>query len=621
METIFFVQDLKLSKKELRIGVGEEVTLQAVVEPEEACQRKIQWKSDDTNVINVTENGVITAFSVGTATIFAKSDYGFDHCTVIVEKGTQKIWIPNYCDVILNDRFVQIPVRLARGNGELSFVSENKDLIAVSDNGRMNLKNIGEAKIKIIAKETELYVASESVLTVNIKKLGLESPVFQKVSNKPMGIMIKWSRAANAAGYYIYRREENDEIKKIAVVESGNALQYLDERVESGFKYTYFVRAYNDTQISGNRPNKKTLVFLTRPEWEEVSSGNGRIHLKWKLVNGAQGYYVYRNAGDNEWIGLANVEGEENTEFVDRFVKSGEAYSYIIRAYNGDTVSSYDAKSESLVYLDMPELNSVNNIDGAVRLIWDQVGGATGYYVYRKKNNENWKVIADVAEGNILACEDTDVESGEIYKYTVRAYRGNILSTYDPVGKSILCLSVPEINSISNGNGYINIRWSQTRGAGGYYVYRKNGNESWNLIATVTGEMTIGYNDVSVQSGEFYHYTVRAYRGRELSSYSDEGADITCLDMPKLGELAREQECIHVSWESVCGAAGYYVYRKEENTKWNRIAAINLEDVTYYTDRNFKNNMTYIYTVRAYRDSVLSAFDADGKCIIVDKDE
>ena len=92
-----------------------------------------------------------------------------------------------------------------------------------------------------------------------------------------------------------------------------------------------------------------------------------------------------------------------------------------------------------------------------------------------KKNNENWKVIADVAEGNILACEDTDVESGEIYKYTVRAYRGNILSTYDPVGKSILCLSVPEINSISNGNGYINIRWSQTRGAGGYYVYRKNG--------------------------------------------------------------------------------------------------------------------------------------------------
>lgn len=617
METIFFVQDLKLSEKELHIGVGDEVVLQVLVKPEAARERKLQWASDAPDIVTVTEEGIIRALSTGEVTIFVRCDYGFDSCTVIVGKGVQKIHTVRSFDGLLNGVSVQLPVQLEKGNGKLIFTSQNDELVTISEKGRMSFRDIGETRVKIIAEETDLFLPAEVEISVDIKKMGLESPSVKKIYNSAAGIKIKWSAADNATGYYIYRQKDKEDFEKIAVVDRDTELLYLDKQVESGFKYTYFVRAFNKTKISSMHSAEKSLIYLQMPEWEQISSENGRVYLRWKISKGAQGYYIYRKDGNNEWKGIANVEGEENIEFEDRVVKSGQSYSYVVRAYNENMVSSFEVKEKSLVYLDTPELNRVNNVAGAIRMNWNRIEGATGYFVYRKSDTEDWKAIKALTDGDVLSYEDTDVESGKLYHYTVRACMQEILSGYDSIGKSILCLLPPEINAISNGNGYINIKWSHIEGASGYYVYRKGDKEDWYLLAALKGEMAIGYNDSDVEFGKVYWYTVRAYRGKELGSYLNEGTGIICLEMPEISALEKRNDCIMIYWNHVCGATGYYLYRKEESGNWNRIATINQKNVFSYADKEIECNSTYIYTIRAHHGSMLSAFDTEGKSIML----
>ncbi|MCC8101802.1 MAG: transglutaminase-like superfamily [Clostridiales bacterium] len=56
------------------------------------------------------------------------------------------------------------------------------------------------------------------------------------------------------------------------------------------------------------------------------------------------------------------------------------------------------------------------------------------------------------------------------------------------------------------------LKWAQTDGAQGYYIYRKESGGSMKQIATVSGGSTLTYTDNSVQANKKYYYRVRAYR-------------------------------------------------------------------------------------------------------------
>ena len=65
------VTSITLSPTESTLEVGQTVQLSAAVSPSGAADKTLTWKSDDTSVAAVSESGLVTALSVGTAKITA----------------------------------------------------------------------------------------------------------------------------------------------------------------------------------------------------------------------------------------------------------------------------------------------------------------------------------------------------------------------------------------------------------------------------------------------------------------------------------------------------------------------------------------------------------------------
>ena len=90
---IIYVKSCAFEQDELTLEVGQEVTLTAVITPNEATDKTVTWKSEDENIATVDKNGKVTAKAVGKIKIRASangSKDGIDDavCTVIVVEPT-----------------------------------------------------------------------------------------------------------------------------------------------------------------------------------------------------------------------------------------------------------------------------------------------------------------------------------------------------------------------------------------------------------------------------------------------------------------------------------------------------------------------------------------------------
>lgn len=74
---------IKLNKSKKTLEIGETYTLKATVKPKDTTDASVVWTSSDENVATVDENGVVTAVSVGTATITATASNGLTAESVI----------------------------------------------------------------------------------------------------------------------------------------------------------------------------------------------------------------------------------------------------------------------------------------------------------------------------------------------------------------------------------------------------------------------------------------------------------------------------------------------------------------------------------------------------------
>ena len=80
------VTGVSLDKTNLNLNVGVEATLTPTITPDNATDKSVEWKSDDTGVATVNENGKVTAVGLGTTTITVTTTDGDfkDICTVTV---------------------------------------------------------------------------------------------------------------------------------------------------------------------------------------------------------------------------------------------------------------------------------------------------------------------------------------------------------------------------------------------------------------------------------------------------------------------------------------------------------------------------------------------------------
>ena len=80
------VSEVTLDKTSLTLTVGESETLTATVLPDDATDKTVAWKSDDTAVATVDSDGKVTAVAEGATKITATAGGKSDSCTVTVEE-------------------------------------------------------------------------------------------------------------------------------------------------------------------------------------------------------------------------------------------------------------------------------------------------------------------------------------------------------------------------------------------------------------------------------------------------------------------------------------------------------------------------------------------------------
>ncbi len=421
-------------------------------------------------------------------------------------------------------------------------------------------------------------------------------------------IKIYWEKVEGAKEYKIQRApvdskgERSGSYETIKTVKADKS-SYEDENVKAGKSYIYRLYAV-DGEATSLASSGYKATFLATQSVKSLSNAYGGVKITWSGSTGAKNYRVYRKVSGGEWEFVKKLSSSKRS-YVDKGAENGVKTYYAVKAQNGDSISTYKAKS--FTYFASPEV-TVSNKTSAITVTWDKISGAKSYYVYRKgPGDKSFKKVSTVTK-NIYT--DKDVKNGKYYSYTVKAYNGDIFSGYNTDGWKIKRLSAPKLKSIKNATSGVTISWSKTTGASKYIVMRKvKGSSKWEEIKTTK---STSFTDKTAKAGKIYTYTVKAGYSDYRSIYIADGLKIKRLSRPSLSSVKSAKKGITFKWKEVTGASGYYVYRKTGSGDWEEIAKVTGATSTSYLDKTAKKGKTYYYSVRAYSGSYKSAYNTSG---------
>lgn len=253
-------------------------------------------------------------------------------------------------------------------------------------------------------------------------------------------------------------------------------------------------------------------------------------------------------------------------------------------------------ESNDSAVIDQPKV-SLENQEQGVRITWNEVTCADGYYVYRKLEGEDYQRIANVTDSTVVEYLDREAAVDTTYLYTVRAYAGEQRSTYEGV-EITTAIWQPEVK-VAYANNEMTVTWKQITGCEGYTVYRREEGkeENYSQLETIKDAGTTSYTDQNVVPGGIYIYAVRAFIGKDRSSYA--GVTRAAIEEPVV-TVKNVAEGIEISWNEISEAEGYYVYRRKDGEKYEIIEQLTDPKLTSYVDSDFAAGENYSYTVRAY---------------------
>ena len=366
------------------------------------------------------------------------------------------------------------------------------------------------------------------------------------------------------------------------------------------------------TRCGAKDPNNKPAAPAVKPDY---LLSTGKPYLKWKAVDGAVKYYVYRSGSKNgtyKYIGTAT-----KLNYTDTTAKPGYYYYYKVKAVTASGVkSNYSMAVTALCHCARPALNGAQYLasTGKPYLSWGAVTGAGKYYVYRAgSQNGAYKYIGSTTKTNYT---DTTASAGYTYYYKVEAV-SKVRGAANSANSKALAVNshcarpvVKPDYLASTGKPYL--KWSAVTGASKYEVYRAGSqNGTYKYIGSTT---KTGYTDTTASAGYAYYYKVKAIsnvKSTANSSYSTV-VKATCHCAKPVVKIALTQKGDpKLTWNAVAGASKYEVYRStSKNGTYTKMFTTTNRS---YTNTNARAGTTYYYKVKAIsrvRSTANSSFSA-----------
>lgn len=420
----------------------------------------------------------------------------------------------------------------------------------------------------------------------------LQPPSIISAESIDQGIKLKWNPVEGADGYEIFVEDSTQGAKNV------NGTMYVDKDVTEGVFYKYRVRAY--VQNSGTKtysewsevrkvmyqklvptlkptakptlkptakptakptvkptatPTLAPAVQLSKPNITSIKMTEEGVMLTWDEVKGADGYWVYYFDVNN--FETTKIGSTSMLNYTDTNVEDGKTYYYVVYAWTADGELHISNRSNiaSITYtkLKNPVLKSLTCIEKGVKVEWEPVAGADGYYVYYYEKGSsdgpmmNEKITGGDAGSSVVSY--IPGSHGKTYRYFVKAYRiadGIELKSEQSKIEDIIiqipemaatptptpALSAPDLKSLTcfrskYGNG-IELTWDPVEGADGYYIFAYEDGEEM-LGQSITGGDTTSHSFINLKENSTYLFYMVAYKkvdydpsGRIVSARSEE---------------------------------------------------------------------------------------------------
>lgn len=208
----------------------------------------------------------------------------------------------------------------------------------------------------------------------------------------------------------------------------------------------------------------------------------------------------------------------DNNYKIPDFVIVGDINSCAQRYANNNGFKFEEYK----VNLSTPQITSLKNTTGGVKLQWNKVDGAYGYRLYYRPASGGWKRFKDTTATSFT---DSSVVPNKTETYTIRCIdkNGNTVSGFNSNGWSIKYVPVaPTISKLENTSGGIKLTWNKIAGVYGYRLYYRPASGGWKRFKDTTATT---YTDAAVKSGRTETYTIRCIdkNGNTVSGYNSKG--------------------------------------------------------------------------------------------------
>ena len=227
------ITDISLSN--ISLYENEKQTMNPIIVPANAANKVLKWYSSNTAVAEVSDNGVVSAKSVGSAEITARAtdESGVSaSCYVYVKKYVSSIEIPKEITVLrTNTRNIEANVLPTNASSKtLSWSSDDNNIATVTQTGVVTGVNVGTTNITATAMDGS-GVSATCKVTVN--------PVTINLSTNTVNLQ-KGSEYVEQTATVL---PENYEHKDVVWTTSGNGVTSVDK----------------DGHITANKPGVDTL--------------------------------------------------------------------------------------------------------------------------------------------------------------------------------------------------------------------------------------------------------------------------------------------------------------------------------------------------------------------------
>lgn len=171
------LSSLTLNQSDAHLKACETLSLSVTVGPDEATNKKVDWKSDDETVASVSADGVVTAHKVGQTSIHAIANDGGGAkatCTITVDPTmVSSITLSQENLKIRKNHTAQLSAIVAptdATNASFIWSSTNEDVAKVSEDGVISAIAPGDAVIKATSQDGSQVEASCQVKVLPVLK-------------------------------------------------------------------------------------------------------------------------------------------------------------------------------------------------------------------------------------------------------------------------------------------------------------------------------------------------------------------------------------------------------------------------------------------------------------------